>query len=458
MERLTLPALTEHDAQPARLLWFELRTRITTQPLHYRGGDEETAARSVYELFPKTRQLLAEHWQAEAFAAASIFLLNHVLRPNTARWHRWMVDGKFTDEFSRRRFRYELQQLQPRLTAFARVLEQMATQNESAATEFAKFVSKNPAPNPHAELGGAITAGIAGEVPLKQGKLEKLGTRFATAAEIDLAEHAAIRKRRELLGLQTAADGPLTNATALCLSGGGIRSATFCLGIVQALARQRLLERFDYMSTVSGGGYLGTFLTACLGTPAADGSAPSAAGGEAPNTIRAAIEAMFTGEGGRESAAVRHLRNNSRFLLSGGLWARLKMFGLVVTGILTNILLMLPIPLIAVLVLFGLAKAGLWEPGWSEGGDRWNTHARYAFWPFFWSVAAAWLLLPWVRSVTRGAEQDEPGAKVRMLWESTLVVAAMLLVLFGGLLLIPFVLKRGWRSRAPHSRAWCRNG
>src|SRR3546814_688116 len=48
---------------------------------------------------------------------------------------------------------------------------------------------------------------------------------------------------------------------ALCLSGGGIRSATFALGVVQGLARNGLLERFDYLSTVSGGGYLGGWLS-----------------------------------------------------------------------------------------------------------------------------------------------------------------------------------------------------
>lgn len=42
----------------------------------------------------------------------------------------------------------------------------------------------------------------------------------------------------------------------LCFSGGGIRSATFNLGILQALAELNLLRCFDYLSTVSGGGYI----------------------------------------------------------------------------------------------------------------------------------------------------------------------------------------------------------
>ncbi len=52
--------------------------------------------------------------------------------------------------------------------------------------------------------------------------------------------------------------------TALCFSGGGIRSATFGLGIVQALAQSNLLGKFDYLSTVSGGGYLGSWLSAWI--------------------------------------------------------------------------------------------------------------------------------------------------------------------------------------------------
>jgi hypothetical protein len=49
--------------------------------------------------------------------------------------------------------------------------------------------------------------------------------------------------------------------TALCISGGGIRSATFALGALQGLADRGVLSEFDYLSTVSGGGYIGGWLT-----------------------------------------------------------------------------------------------------------------------------------------------------------------------------------------------------
>ena len=49
--------------------------------------------------------------------------------------------------------------------------------------------------------------------------------------------------------------------SALCISGGGIRSATFALGAIQGLAAQGILTELDYLSTVSGGGYIGGWLT-----------------------------------------------------------------------------------------------------------------------------------------------------------------------------------------------------
>jgi hypothetical protein len=49
--------------------------------------------------------------------------------------------------------------------------------------------------------------------------------------------------------------------SALCLSGGGIRSATFALGVMQQFAQLGVLKKFDYLSTISGGGYIGAWLS-----------------------------------------------------------------------------------------------------------------------------------------------------------------------------------------------------
>src|ERR1700693_1989927 len=50
----------------------------------------------------------------------------------------------------------------------------------------------------------------------------------------------------------------------LAFSGGGIRSATFNLGVLQGLERIGLLPLVDYLSTVSGGGYIGSWYLSCL--------------------------------------------------------------------------------------------------------------------------------------------------------------------------------------------------
>ena len=72
-------------------------------------------------------------------------------------------------------------------------------------------------------------------------------------------ERSLILERRKAAGIQTPGQ-PARDAVGVALSGGGMRSATFCLGLFQGLARHRLIRRIDYLSTVSGGGYFGGFL------------------------------------------------------------------------------------------------------------------------------------------------------------------------------------------------------
>ncbi len=86
-------------------------------------------------------------------------------------------------------------------------------------------------------------------------------------AEWDANRDALAKELRELyarLGrLKDSEDGQGSLA-ALCLSGGGIRSATFNLGVLQGLAERNLLDRFDYLSSVSGGGYIASWLNAWI--------------------------------------------------------------------------------------------------------------------------------------------------------------------------------------------------
>jgi hypothetical protein len=74
--------------------------------------------------------------------------------------------------------------------------------------------------------------------------------------EIEILRSA--RVKREM----PARERPLEQDLAgLAFSGGGIRSATFNLGVIQALASKNLLKFVDYLSTVSGGGYIGSWLS-----------------------------------------------------------------------------------------------------------------------------------------------------------------------------------------------------
>src|SRR5882757_3203947 len=78
----------------------------------------------------------------------------------------------------------------------------------------------------------------------------------AAPPELMAAEKAYIDKYR--CNTSRPADAPLLG---LALSGGGIRSASIALGVMQALAAAGKLKKFDYLSTVSGGGYIGSSLT-----------------------------------------------------------------------------------------------------------------------------------------------------------------------------------------------------
>lgn len=74
-------------------------------------------------------------------------------------------------------------------------------------------------------------------------------------------ENKYITQWRKKYGRLLSINDKAENLTGLALSGGGIRSATFSLGVLQALAKQNHLHKIDYLSTVSGGGYIGSALT-----------------------------------------------------------------------------------------------------------------------------------------------------------------------------------------------------
>jgi len=103
----------------------------------------------------------------------------------------------------------------------------------------------------------------------------------------------------------------------LAFSGGGIRSATFNLGVLQALAELKLLTRVDYLSTVSGGGYIGSWLTAWIHRIAQCTPGAGTAGARSGEPIQSPVEQVqeklraSISDGDR---TIRFLREHSNYL------------------------------------------------------------------------------------------------------------------------------------------------
>jgi hypothetical protein len=142
--------------------------------------------------------------------------------------------------------------------------------------------------------------------------------------------------------------------SALCLSGGGIRSASFALGVLQALAQRGLLFCFDYLSTVSGGGYIGSWLSAWRHHAADDIS----------------VSKLLTTRNGAspdEPAQLQGLRANSNYLtpklgvMSADSWTAVALLG---RNLLLNWAIFLPLFLAAVLVPIGCAEFVRWALTW----------------------------------------------------------------------------------------------
>ncbi len=158
-------------------------------------------------------------------------------------------------------------------------------------------------------------------------------------AEIDV-----INKRRSTFNIDHVYNNDSLRPQAqlglqgLALSGGGIRSSTFNLGVIQALERCNLINNFDYLSTVSGGGYIGSCLSSYWTGFADDeestGNATTASLPRFPFRHKA---------GEPETHAFRHLRDHSNYLKPARPFAGLRLYGLFLRGLLINALIILPL-------------------------------------------------------------------------------------------------------------------
>lgn len=224
--------------------------------------------------------------------------------------------------------------------------------------------------------------------------------------------------------------------TGVGLSGGGIRSATFCLGAFQALARNGLVGRIDFLSTVSGGGYFGGFLgrlftrkwIGSIGDveEALQGRAPR----EGPNQPRQAGEAAPA-----TPRVIDYLRQHGRYLAPRGAGDALVMVAVVVRNWLAMQIALLVVLFVAAVLLQWL-RLGLdvafarfdWVRSWASpwpGRPDWLSRATPLWWlaPLIvvaWALPAGWAY--WLlRGPFRRSERTRPAS-----WELPLAVALWL--------------------------------
>jgi hypothetical protein len=117
----------EKDREAAWELYVEMLTRIITQPLPEEHGDEKTALENVHALFGITREILRRKGRdCVQFTKIAVIVLNQIVRPFTAKWHRLSLGGAFDVDEKRSEFREDLSALQEDLRNYARLLADVA--------------------------------------------------------------------------------------------------------------------------------------------------------------------------------------------------------------------------------------------------------------------------------------------------------------------------------------------
>jgi hypothetical protein len=197
------------------------------------------------------------------------------------------------------------------------------------------------------------------------------------------------RQRDQTPILRPTADSKLTG---LVLSGGGIRSAALCLGAMQALDAHGLMSKFDYVSSVSGGAYIGLSMAAAM----------------SENATEIFPFASKSCEG--EAAAVQHIRDHSNFILPQGPLTVFSTIVVYLRGILSNVVLLLPWLALAAALTITLYPDQAALPRIDAGGASANDFKFalgglliFLILLFLWAI---WRSTPWGRNLSdvgRGA-------------------------------------------------------
>jgi hypothetical protein len=269
------------------------------------------------------------------------------VRPFTAKWHREKLAGRLSSADVRFEFRRELSSLQKVLRKLTHLMGLLAGDNPQIARDEER--QAGPDTTQPSELLAPLEFGIKEGMRDPNSQREQINTLEATEIQAR-REHYAPKEEEGADGAEDkdvaiVAEG--MDAVGLSISGGGIRSATFALGVVQQLARKGILRQVDYLSTVSGGGYLGAFISSFLND------------NEGKVSLRPKKDNLpFGAEKDPESRGVRQLRNHSKYLTEGGIGTLAMIVAVIVYGVLTSLLLLSPFLLASVLI----AAWGFQEP------------------------------------------------------------------------------------------------
>ncbi len=202
---------------------------------------------------------------------------------------------------------------------------------------------------------------------------------------------------------------PRNRLVGIAMSGGGMRSATYNLGVAQALARDGLLKEVDYMSTVSGGGYFGSSLTSLASEDlpynddwdarldTSEEGFPYAFPGPLPeDSGRPPTSAEPAPVHGLESPATRHVREHSKLLAPASglfqteMWTALSRY-LVSTALLFALYLL---PTVTAIVLLTILIPGeFWARSDPFGITSVGANSWLGLNLWFWTIPA-WLLVP----------------------------------------------------------------
>jgi hypothetical protein len=332
------------DQNAAHEFLVELRTRIATQRLPYQQGVEARALGSLHELFQTARDIAKKYPGCRVFVDTVAPVLNGKVRPVTAKWHKALASGALESRDGGDAFRGDLEGLRVKLCDLERQLRILAYGDDvpqpssDAPVDYERTLSEDVDGYLKPTEFGIALQGLEAEKELAD-----------CVGRINADEATEIADRRSKYEIPTNLK---FDAVGLALSGGGIRSATFCLGVVQVLADKNFLKDVDFLSTVSGGGYTGSFITSRIGTLNASYS-------------------DIANPHGPDTNVIAFVRQHAKYL-SADLWQRWSMVTASLAGLLLN--WCAPFFLLAVFALVAI---------------RFTDQFKFAWWqyPFFGAFA-----------------------------------------------------------------------